>query len=377
MPGKHICIVTQSHLCRNPRVVKEAKALAQAGYRVTILNSSYDKSLSDLDRNMIHGYDIRLIPVVSLEIHNAASFKYRIIKKAGDFLVRNFKMQTPLALGYGSLRYKKAAMAQNADLYICHQELGLYCGVQLLKLRKVTAFDFEDWYSEDLLEEARRRRPLKLLQQLEKIALQKGAFCTTTSASMAAGLAKRYRSPVPEIVYNSFAADDDLLSVPKSFEPPLKLFWFSQTIGPGRGLEQFLQFSGQINTQIEIHLLGQADEKYSKLLSAVQNRHKVVFHPLVPPDKLAERIAGFDIGLALEETRPASRDLTITNKFFQYIDSGLPVIATATLGQKEIFDVMEPGFLIDDYDSPDLATRLENWLKDSDAIKNKRENAVL
>ena len=52
-------------------------------------------------------------------------------------------------------------------------------------------------------------------------------------------------------------------------------------------------------------------------------------------EELLSRIAEHDIGFAGELGEPASRNLTITNKFFQNLQAGLAVVASETAGQKE------------------------------------------
>src|SRR5687768_2570217 len=47
--GARICIVTGSSLARNPRVVKEASALAAAGHEVTVLGPAFSERLADED----------------------------------------------------------------------------------------------------------------------------------------------------------------------------------------------------------------------------------------------------------------------------------------------------------------------------------------
>src|SRR5881628_3764099 len=102
---KKICIITQSHLSRNPRVVKEALTLAKAGYFVTITNSTYDPLLTIEDKELISGQNIKLISVSHLETDGFTAFADRLFKKIGDGLVRYLKIQTSLALGYAALRY--------------------------------------------------------------------------------------------------------------------------------------------------------------------------------------------------------------------------------------------------------------------------------
>ena len=50
---KRISILTASHLCRNPRVVKEATALGAAGYDVTVLSVSTQAEFERLDLDLV------------------------------------------------------------------------------------------------------------------------------------------------------------------------------------------------------------------------------------------------------------------------------------------------------------------------------------
>jgi glycosyltransferase involved in cell wall biosynthesis len=77
-------------------------------------------------------------------------------------------------------------------------------------------------------------------------------------------------------------------------------------------------------------------------------------------------IARYDIGLALEHSEPASRDLTITNKILQYLNAGLAVIATPTAGQREVFAHSPAIGLLLDLTAPVAATaaRLDALIRD-------------
>jgi glycosyltransferase involved in cell wall biosynthesis len=57
---------------------------------------------------------------------------------------------------------------------------------------------------------------------------------------------------------------------------------------------------------------------------------------LVPAAELASRVAEHDIGLALEDSSIPSRNLSVSNKVFHYLQSGLAIVATPTAGQREI-----------------------------------------
>jgi len=357
--------------------LKEARTLSSNGYEVHILNAVFSLELLKIDSGLIDEYPlIRVHHVSDLTRLNLNAFIDRFLFMAGRLIVKYLKIDTPLALGYAPYRYLRKAKAFRPNLYICHQELATFIGTRLLSAERKVAFDFEDWYSADLLAEARRQRPISLLRRAENFALNYGTFCTTTSAALARRLAEVYTSPEPKVIYNAFPKQV-AIEKKKRLSKVLKLFWFSQTIGPGRGLEKFLTHLCLIQLSIEVHLLGYISDEYVALLKRkIPAQHSIHFHKSVAEPELAAVVAGFDVGLALEQDEPPSRDLTITNKFFQYLHSGLPVIATETSGQKEIFNQFAFGFMIPLKASPGDIKGLEHWLRDPSAIEDARKIAA-
>ena len=372
---KKICICTQSHLCRNPRVLKEALTLSAAGYTVIILTAVYSDNLLQQDLELIRNTTIQYRFYSDLRHINLKSITDRFTKKFASLLERTFHINNKSALGYGANRLRNTSAGLHADLYIMHQELATYMGTRLIKKGFRVAFDLEDWYSEDLLPEAQRKRPINLLRESESIALKKGVFCTTTSEALAKKLAEFYSATPPWVIYNVFNSYN--FPAEKKFASPLKLFWFSQTIGPGRGLEEFISMLHSIDTCLELHLLGNIENEYkTRLQLSMPGQHKLYLHPMVSADELLHKIAGFDIGLALELTSPPSRNYTITNKFFQYLQAGLPVIASETEGQNEGFEQFKPGFKLSQQPNLNQVTALKNWLNDTAALKLAREKAI-
>ena len=86
--------------------------------------------------------------------------------------------------------------------------------------------------------------------------------------------------------------------------------------------------------EAEVHLVGKVSLPYRRQLEALFPRTQ--FHDPVPPDRLVAYISQFDVGYAGEVPVNRNRDLTVTNKVFQYLLAGLPVLASDTAGQKEI-----------------------------------------
>jgi glycosyltransferase involved in cell wall biosynthesis len=359
-------------------VLKEATTLALAGYEIQILTNAISTDLYRQDRQAIKPYpNINLRVISDFSKPTILVFTDKLLNKISKLANRYLKSETWLALGYGAGRYHKIAKNINADLYICHQELATYVGIKLIKDGFKVAFDFEDWYSEDLLPQARAERPLKLLRQVESRALNNGIFCTTTSNALAKKLAATYSCKLPDVIYNVFPTPGIDLNDQKDYSAPLNLFWFSQTIGEGRGLEQFISLSAFLKKTVHINLLGNISPTYLERLKAIlPKQHRLLIHNLVEEHELPRKIAQFDIGLALELTAPLSRNYTITNKFFQYIQSGLPVIASETEGQNEAFEQFKPGYKLSQNPSEKEINDLSKWLDEPDELITARNRAL-
>lgn len=383
-----ICILTQSHLCRNPRVVKESLALDAAGYEVVVLTTFTYPALLEEDLQLIAGSGVKLKGAVNL-IPSQASSWYRLAERikrrlAGDAIAR-LGIETPFALGYDYTRNLKAAKAEKADLYTCHQEISTVIGCRLMIMGFKVAFDLEDWYSHDLLPEANRTRPLRLLEKYEHMALKKGALCYTTSRALAKALAEFAGSAEPRVLNNVFPFGDrdhtdGLIKDRVDPEKP-SVHWYSQTIGPGRGLEFIVESLALVDTPLEFHLRGNLfpgfrDELISRFPSA--KGHSLYFHPLVPHAELLSRICEHDIGLATEDSSPDSRNLTITNKILQYLQGGLAVVASDTLGQQEVAaDAAGAVFLFRNRDHQGLADAISRLAGDRALLVSAKNSSLV
>jgi glycosyltransferase involved in cell wall biosynthesis len=279
----------------------------------------------------------------------------------------------------------KAALQEKADLTIVHSEAGLWVGEQLLKRGCRVGVDFEDWFSQDLLPNALTTRPVQEIKRLEQYLIRHCSYRLTTSHALAETLSAVYQSPKPSVIYNTFPASHSPLPSSYFLLPPLplstlpRLHWFSQTIGPGRGLETLFQALPDLHLPIEIHLRGNYPDSAQRWLEPQipeSWRDCIFIHPTVSNDELPDRIAEHDIGLALEHADPPSRNLTITNKLFQYLQAGLAIIATDTAGQREVFEQCPHiGSLIPCQNPSALAKAITDLLQNPSTLKIAKQAA--
>lgn len=376
-----IAILTASHLCRNPRVVKEASALGHAGYDVTVLTASTHARFEAIDRALLDDQPFRRVVIDYCSPGfgpRVRCFVQRARTRFARGAVERFGCESPAALGPAAALLALARRTP-ADLTIVHTEIPTWAATKLIADGRRVAVDFEDWYSEDLLPEDRRGRPLALLRAAEAFVLRRAVFATATSRSMADALAAAFACPPPIAIRNVFPLQPvSRLDRPAGDALPA-LIWFSQTIGPGRGLEPFVRAWAQTSALSRLALLGDARPGFFEALRSdlpPSHRERLQVLPLVAPAELPAKLAEFDLGLALEQRTPLNRDLTITNKLFQYFNAGLGVIATATRGQREVLETCpHAGVLIDSIEDSRFVAQLDELLADRARWRRMQEAA--
>jgi len=350
--SRKIEIVSYLMPSSNPRVPKEAEALTGAGFDVTVVSSALPGT-SRIPKCGSGAFALR-------KLNNRAPWwglwRHRLMKKCALLWPPDMRAQVS---AYGSLFVDPVRFLQKSPkevLRIMHLEPSFLAAAHAGGFDSIFC-DFEDWYSRDLLPGSRSAELASALQAAERAALNQSLACWCTSQAMAAALSEAYGTHEPLVVRNVFPrryreaidggwADRPAMAklaaankpfLPRPADSPVSFHWFSQTIGPGRGLEEVFAALAGVEGEWEMHLRGSLGN-YGTWLEAncpPGVRSRVRLHALAGTDELTSRIAEHDVGLACEVRQPRSRDVTITNKLFQYLQAGLAVVASDTSGQKE------------------------------------------
>lgn len=383
-----IVLLTGNALCNNPRAQKEAEALAEVGFDVTILGAWMSAEIKKRDREMLAGAPYAYEAVLDVADSSAGGrlemLLARVKTGAGRKLYELLGAKSRSLLGYPVDQLLRRALLSSADLYIAHSEVGLYAARALHRRGRRIGVDMEDWFSEDLPPESRCGRPVDLLKELEQYVLRHAVHATCTSAAMSSALAIRYRCPPPRVIYNAFPWKSrksmDGQTKDRASDSPPSIHWYSQTLGPDRGLETLMAALPQMKADAQVHLRGRGSSAYRdvlyRLLPAAY-RSRVHFHEPVAGPELLSRIAEHDIGFSGERSSIPSRDLTVTNKILHYLLAGLPVVASDTSGNREIAArAPEAVFLWPEEKSDELASRIDSLLLDPDRLNSAKSTAL-
>jgi glycosyltransferase involved in cell wall biosynthesis len=391
MPRRgRIVVLSGNSLSHNPRVLKAAGALARAGHEVTVLGAWLDADLKAQDQRILQAAPFRFVPVLDVtQSHwraTTAQLLRRARRKPAHLMHRVTGRESPALLGDAVGPLLAHARDIAAELYVAHSEPALSAAWQLMGEGRRVGVDMEDWFSEDLLPQARKSRPLKLLRFLEGELLRRGAYASCPSRAMSEALAAAYGGKAPVVIYNTFPWADRPTRAggrsPQDRRAPTlpSICWYSQTLGPGRGLEDLIAALPLLSSQGELHLRGRAAsgmEAWIRSRLPEAWRQHVFIHPLVSNDALAARVAEHDIGFAGETPDCRSRDLTVTNKMLQYLLGGLAVVASDTAGQREVAAQAEGAVALYEPGNPRaLADGLEGLLRAPDTLGHARRAAL-
>jgi hypothetical protein len=247
---------------------------------------------------------------------------------------------------------------------------------------KPFSFDVEDFHEEE--SDAVLANPIErsAVARIMSDGLPLAAFVTAASPMIAEACATRYGVRAIPLL-NAFVPLKTLAvrsKRPFTKDNPARLYWFSQTVGPGRGLEEMCAIAGRMQVPCVIHLRGFVSESYRSSLSAAAAKDgaKIEFLPPGEPDDMVALAAEADLGLSLEQTSPPNRDICLTNKVFVYLAAGIPQLMSKTRAQagfaKEIGDA---AILADLGDSEETARQLDALLGDPVSLESAHRQAVL
>jgi glycosyltransferase involved in cell wall biosynthesis len=162
---------------------------------------------------------------------------------------------------------------------------------------------------------------------------------------------KKYRVR-PLTIHNTFSLERD---VPEPSAPhgPLRVYWFSQTLGPTRGLEVLVQAFGRADVAGELHLRARIVPAFFDQLQRLQRdvAPALTLVPLepAPPDDMVKLAQTYDAGWSGEELSFPNRAWCLGNKIFTYLAAGVPVILSRTPAQTALArDLGEAAFAFDD-----------------------------
>jgi glycosyltransferase involved in cell wall biosynthesis len=340
-----VLLISSGQPSLNPRLVKEADTLAENGYNVTVLYSYWNSWGTKLDAALLPTKKWDAICIGgNPEQKPAVYFISRVIYKLGKFINRLTLglLLTDIAISRTSYFLTRKAKKYKADLYIGHNLGALPATVKAaIANRSRCGFDAEDFHRNEVTNQKDDWEVI-LKSRVEQKYMPLVDYLSASSPLISAAYQHLFPGKIPVTLLNVFPANTKVPLPVVNPDAPLKLFWFSQTIGAGRGLEEAIgALSILKNYAFELHLLGYTDIAFKKTLAdnlTDAPLSSIHFHHPIPSDEIMVFASRFDIGLAIETGSPLNRDICLTNKIFTYLQAGLCIVASDTKAQTQLIN---------------------------------------
>jgi len=384
--NKEIVLITTGQPSTNPRVVKEANALQEAGFKVTVLYCFFITWATEKDRVMLQhvSWKYKLTggsPYEKKGLYLFTRVRSKFVTIFNWFIGPRFLLAERLqARAYDELLHE--AKKIKAEWYIGHNLGALPIAVKAARFHKAKAgFDFEDYHRGENSKE--KKILLKRIIYLENKYVPDLNYFSTASAMITDATKKNhpyFKKPAITLL-NCFPLNQQPLFRKKnSNDNNLQLFWFSQTIGLNRGLEvlitaiQILQDPG-----IHLTLAGRCNEDLVQHIKthASETLNNIHFAGIIQPEELPAFASLFDVGMAIELPVPENRDICLTNKIFTYLLAGNAIILSETSMQAAFNKEYKVGESFTVYDEKGLAEKIKGYQNLEKLNAQKRYNYEL
>ncbi|MFD0941974.1 glycosyltransferase family protein [Pedobacter boryungensis] len=387
--SRNIVLITSGQPSLNPRLVKEADALIEAGYNVTVIYQYWNNWATNLDEKLLPQKKWKAIRIGGDPLKEKVTYwRTRVILKIAQKLIKSLGFNNnlaELAIGRCTFQLVKKAKHTPGDLYIAHNLAALPAAVLAAKHNNAKCgFDAEDLHRYEMSDD-NLNDDVRLKKYLEEKYFPQVNYLTTSSPE----IAKKYESFFPSLTFNTvlnvFPKNDTELITRNNNNEPLKLFWFSQNVGLSRGLQDVFGALKIIeNEKIEFHILGYLSKQVkTELDQIIQHLNfnqlpKIIFHPPIESTELTRFASKFDIGLATEPGFSINNDIALSNKIFTYTQAGLAIVASDTTAQKQFMEAFpNMGAIYEKKNSASLASILKNYIEHIDLLVQHQAQSEL
>lgn len=354
-----------NNFVNDARVLREASALEEAGYEVTV-NAKKERTEMDLksaEKIAPHVYVNRL-------------FKLELPQIVQDKLnLTIFNKHIPNA--FLMLKMIMLGRSQNADIYHAHDLNTLIQGIACAKLKirqKPLIYDSHE------VQTSRTHYAFDKIYRIEKFLL-KFTDATIVENETRAGYHENLYKDRPVSIHNYSewydvdSVDTYPIKEALNIKKENKIVLYQGGMQEGRGLFKLLDAFKDIDHAVLV-MIGDGKERENlvKYHHRLNLEDKVRFIDRVPYRMLREYTKAADIGIQFLENTNFNHYSASSNKLFEYIMAHVPVIGSKLPEIEVVIDGEKIGMTVEPGDIDALKLALQHLIDDDEQRRQYREN---
>jgi|SRR5579859_221416 len=357
-----VCMHTLGPVRLDPRILREATALAQAGYPVTVVDFETD-------------------PVRPRE-EEFEGLHLKHIFMPSWFVPSRFKPWFLVRIVRALLRTTQTLIQTPADVYHGHDPFAFFgCYIAAVFRRKPLVFDAHDlpFVSPKV---TRWRLLHALATGLLRSMLPRCAAIITVSPPVVEALQRLYGGKKATLVRNIAAyqppVTSDRLRQHLHLPPATRIALYQGGFNADRGLDVLVRASKFLQPETIIVLMGEGESRpaLEALIEQEQAQDRVKIIPTVPYAELMSWTASANLGLIVYRPQSPNVLMMLPNKLFEYMMAGLPVVASTIPPTVDIINRYDVGRVVTSLEPEDVAEVLNTMLADREAMERMHHNAL-
>ncbi|MFD2760005.1 glycosyltransferase family 4 protein [Lentibacillus juripiscarius] len=380
MPKK-VCMVVAHHPFTDARIFKkEAKSLQKKGYHVSMIVPRKNGKLFDIDgtpytkrfQSKIFTYEgIKIVTYHSESSQKALS---NVLSDENSWENHGFNNQLT-----------QLAIRENADIYHAHEYLSLFAGIgikRLMKKRKgkdvKLIYDSHELTPDPLDPKYSQERRTNLKQKLLTMLKEVDHVITVSDSIKSWYLSHRPQLPV-DVIYNSPPLAKNYES--KDFNSDRLTVGYEGNIDDKKsGWEKVIGISDICSKNVDFHFKIIGGNRFGNSTPIPEHlQSRITLTGWVNYHTIPMYMTDVDIGwIDLEDTAfSLNRDYSLPNKFFSYLNNGIPVMVNNSKEMKEFINRHQCGYVIEKKNatSRDYADALLSLHKDKSKLQQMSKNA--
>ena len=377
-----VCMIVRNPCVRDPRVLKEARALAAAGHQVSVIATAEPGIPEAEERD---GFRIRRVEPVPSWVRRVARRPVIPMQGGeGDPAVSGGSglAKRPAALvsfrdALVTRQLTGAALATPADVYHAHDLNTLAAGVAAARRHRARlVYDAHEIYPElaglGAGERARWGR-------LERKLIGRPDAIIVPSESRADEFARRYGIARPHVVMNcppaGPAPDPKAGPLAPLRRPGELLAVYAGGYTANRGLENLIRATGLVDG-VRLAMLGFGSvEAELRAIATRERLERVVFCPPVAHDEVVGASAAADVGMAPYLPVGLNNILAAPNKLFEYLHAGLAIAGSDLPDIRRVVEEHRVGTLFEAADPGSIAAAFQRLASDPAELTAMRDRA--
>jgi glycosyltransferase involved in cell wall biosynthesis len=206
---------------------------------------------------------------------------------------------------------------------------------------------------------------------IEKFAVPKFKNGYTVSYSIAEEFKKRYGvdyAVIRNLPYKK--------AISQTVNQQEKILLYQGAVNEARGLENLLLAMKNVNAVLFIYGDGNILDKIKSLIDAHELKEKVFLKGKLLPEELNAITSNAYIGINLVEPVGLNQMYSLANKFFDYIQAGIPQLTMSFPEYKKINDENEVAVLINSVNVNEITNALNILLTDDVLYERLKKNCL-